>query len=217
MAVAESSTGLVSEAETRITLNNVPWAGYQILLDSHIDQAGIRFFYDNGDLEIMTVGFAHEEPAKLLAQVVEVLGEEWDLVYRNIGSATFKRQELGKGFEPDCGYYIAKAPALRKQRKLEADTAPGPDLIIEVDITSSSLRRFQIYAGFGVPEIWRYDGERVRIHRLTRGRYTVAAESLSFPGVTDRDLTKWVSLPSAYEHKSAWLRTVRQWARDLKP
>ena len=37
---------------------------------------------------------------------------------------------------------------------------PPPDLVIEVDITRSSLDKLSIYAALRVPEVWRYtDGE----------------------------------------------------------
>jgi Uma2 family endonuclease len=105
--------------------------GYETLLSAHTDTAGIRFFYDNGDLEIMTVSFAHEEPAKLLVQIVVILGEEFDIHVRNVGSATFKREALGKGFEPDQAFYISQAKALHAEHELTAETAPGPGLIID--------------------------------------------------------------------------------------
>lgn len=41
---------------------------------------------------------------------------------------------------------------------LESD--PPPDLVLEIDITSSSLDKRPIYAAFGVSELWRYDGRQ---------------------------------------------------------
>jgi Uma2 family endonuclease len=36
-------------------------------------------------------------------------------------------------------------------------------LVLEIDITSSSLDKFLIYGALGVPEIWRYNGKVLRV------------------------------------------------------
>jgi Uma2 family endonuclease len=51
-------------------------------------------------------------------------------------------------------------------------TSSPPDLIVEIDLTSFSLNKFPIYARLGVPEVWRYDGERVATFELRGEEYT---------------------------------------------
>ena len=59
---------------------------------------------------------------------------------------------------------------------------PPPDLAIEIDITSSSVDREEIYAALGVPEIWRYDGDTLRIFLLRLdGTYELSETSTCFP------------------------------------
>ena len=48
---------------------------------------------------------------------------------------------------------------------------PPPDLVLEVDITHPSLDKLSIFAAVGVPEVWRYDGERVRMLALAGDSY----------------------------------------------
>ncbi|MBZ5618558.1 MAG: Uma2 family endonuclease [Acidobacteriia bacterium] len=55
---------------------------------------------------------------------------------------------------------------IRGKDEIDLATDPPPELTIEVDITSSSLNRFPIFAAVGVAEVWRYDGERVQFHTL---------------------------------------------------
>jgi len=46
--------------------------------------------------------------------------------------------------------------------------------VIDVDITRSSLNRFPIFAAMGVPEVWRFDGDRVNpshLYVLGNGRF----------------------------------------------
>jgi Uma2 family endonuclease len=37
-------------------------------------------------------------------------------------------------------------------------SVPPPDLVVEADLTSSSLDKLTIYASLGVAEVWRYAG-----------------------------------------------------------
>jgi len=73
------------------------------------------------------------------------------------GSTTFKRLNQARGAEPDSSFYIQNAARIRGKREIDLTQDPPPDLVVEIDITSSSLNRFQIYATLGVPELWRYD------------------------------------------------------------
>jgi len=61
---------------------------------------------------------------------------------------------------------------------------PPPDLVIEVDITRSSLNRFPIFAAVGVPEVWRFDGDRVTMYCLEGGRYSQIETSLVLAPLT---------------------------------
>ena len=74
---------------------------------------------------------------------------------------------------------------------------PPPDLVLEVDITHPSLHKLSIFAVVGVPEVWRYDGERVRMLAWAGDSYVEREQSLVFPAL----------------RSTAWLRHVRAWAQ----
>jgi Uma2 family endonuclease len=69
-------------------------------------------------------------------------------------------------------------------RQVDLTTDPPPDLVIEVDISSPSSRRIDIYRQLGVPEIWRYATGRVQFHQLTGDEYIPCDPSPTFPFVT---------------------------------
>jgi Uma2 family endonuclease len=46
---------------------------------------------------------------------------------------------------------------------------PTPDLIVEIDITSSSPDRLQVYADLGVAEVWIYNSKYLVIQQLQNG------------------------------------------------
>jgi Uma2 family endonuclease len=167
--------------EHRVLLRNVSWETYERLLSENVDVLGTRFAYDEGLLEIIVVSYGHEEPNRSMVDVIVIAAEETGTDYCPAGSTTFRRRDLEKGFEPDSCYYFAQADKVRGKDKLDLAVDPPPELVIEVDITRSSLDRFRIFAAVGVSEVWRYDGERVAMFRLANGEYTEVGESIALP------------------------------------
>ena len=113
----------------------------------------------------MTTSQEHEEFGYLLGRVVDILTEELDLPCKCVGRMTWRREVLDRGLEADDCFYLANAPLVRG-KKLDLSVDPPPDLAIEVEISRSALDRMGIYAALRVPEIWRYDGETLRVERL---------------------------------------------------
>jgi Uma2 family endonuclease len=103
----------------------------------------------------------------------------------------------------------------RHQRQGEIDLTidPPPDLIIEIDITSPSLNRFPIFAAIGIPEVWRYDGERVSIFRREQDRYREIEHSNALPLLTGEIATRFLEESTTLK-STAWLRQVRAWVRN---
>jgi len=204
---------VVSQPEQLVILDRVTWETYDRLITEHGERSGTRFTYDEGVLQIMVVSSRHERPNRLLATLVMVLAEEWAIDIEQLGSMTFQREDLQKGFEPDSCFYIRHADAVRNKGRVDLAFDPPPDLSIEVNITRGSLNRFPIFAAVGIPEVWRFDGSKVTIFRLETGEYVEAANSLSFPAVTGEILTQF--LEDSRKLKSpAWFRKVREWARS---
>src|SRR5262245_58984028 len=68
------------------------------------------------------------------------------------------------------------------KKEVDRDNEPPPDLARGGDITSSSLNRMAIDAAPGIPEVWRFDGELLRVYRLgAGGEYGECDRSLAFP------------------------------------
>jgi hypothetical protein len=83
-----------------------------------------------------------------------------------------------------------------------------------IDITHPWLDKLPIYAAIGVPEVWRYAEQTVRIYRWHAAGYTVADHSAVFPGVTSRWLTHFAAM-RCDTPRPVWLRSVRAWAETL--
>lgn len=93
---------------------------------------------------------------------------------------------------------------------------PPPDLVIEIDIAHSSLDKMNLYTTLGIPEIWRYDGERISFYYLIDGEYQEQEASVALPEVTSEVATQFIENSHDQAHSSL-LRSVREWAQSHKP
>ncbi len=192
----------------KIFLSNVSWQTYESLLKDQPEVLGLHFFYDNGDLEIMTESCRHGKVGDLLERVVTTFACELEIDFISAGETTFKRKDRKKGFEGDGSYYFEHAMLMRRKDQIDLNVDPPPELVLEVDITLPSLPKFPIYAGVGVAEIWRYDGTNVVFHRLQNKDYIEIAQSVCLPGVTSKFVLE--SLEATYElTRSQRLKLVR--------
>ena len=154
-----------------LVIHQVPWDDYERLLEDVSERPSLRVSYDCGRLEIMSPLPEHEEYGRFIEGLVRILSEELDLKVQSYGSATWKRQRLAKGAEPDCCYYVRNAGRVIGKRKFDLESDPPPDIVVEIDITNESLNKFPIYAALSVPEIWRYDGNTAQFYEWSANEY----------------------------------------------
>jgi Uma2 family endonuclease len=204
---------LLSPTTQPVILEGVSWATYERLLADVNDSNALRCAFDRGTLEIMAPSFDHERLNRLLAELVAAIATGMDLDYEQAGSTTFKREDMGRGFEPDSCFYLDHTEAVRGQRRLDLMTDPPPDLVLEIDITHPSLDKLPIYAAIGVPEVWRYDGQHVMLYSLSPTGHEEVDVSRVLPGVTRNALEELIAL-SEQMRRAAWVRHVQNWAQS---
>jgi Uma2 family endonuclease len=212
----ESDRTEAEDGELRFVIHNVSWEKYESLLELFGDD-GPRMNYSDGSLELMSpLLIHHEQPAALISYMIEALTDELDIRRNALRSTTFRRRLAKKGVEPDACYYIANAGAIKKgQRSPNLDVDPPPDLAIEIEITNSLLDKFGIYAGIGVPELWRYDGESLTVMLLQPdGTYAVSETSLAFPFLPMDEFVRFLHAHDP-EEETRWGRSFRAWVREV--
>jgi Uma2 family endonuclease len=138
-------------ADPQVVLPNVSWETYERLLEDLSDCSVPHLTYDRGELEIMSPTQEHEELNRTINSIVETIAVELELRIRVLGSSTFKRKDLKQGFEPDSCFYIKSAERIRGKKRLDLSVDQPPDLVVAIDISSSSVPRMPIFANFGVP------------------------------------------------------------------
>ncbi|PHJ68400.1 hypothetical protein VF14_28825 [Nostoc linckia z18] len=195
-----------------IHLSGISWQTYENLLAELSVNRRLRLTYNRGSLEIMAPSPEHERYKRIAGRFVETLAEELKVRIECLGSTTFKRPELS-GAEPDECFYIENINAIKGKKRIDLAQDPPPDLVVEIDITSSSINRFQVYADMGVPEIWRYDGKDFSINVLQNQKYISVEQSLAFPNLPLTEISNFLEKVEEKDYLEL-VQEFRQWVKS---
>lgn len=204
---------LTQQPTAGVLLKNISWQTYEYLLQDLAEQPGVRLTYDQGTLEIMTPLDPHEKYKKLLGRFVETLSEELDTDICSLGSRTCKREDLARGLEPDQCFYIQNEDLVWNKEQIDLNEDPPPDLVIEIDIASSSINRLNLYESLGIPEVWRYNGTHLIIYKLEEQKYVECNVSPTFPFLSQAEIERFLELRKITKEK-ALLRLFREWVKS---
>ncbi|HWE97828.1 MAG TPA: Uma2 family endonuclease [Tepidisphaeraceae bacterium] len=196
------------------TLDGVTWSYYEHTLEQVGDRP-IRVTFLDGNIEVMSPLPEHEAAKKAVAGLVESLTVELGIPRKSFGSTTFRREDRAAGTEPDECYYFRNIDLVRGMKRFDPRTHPAPDLAIEIDILNPSIPREPIYARLGVPELWRYDGDRLIVLLLTNeGTYREVPTSGIFPFLPLAPFTTFIKRMIDEEEVHVLIE-FRNWVRSL--
>jgi len=197
----------------QMVLPHISWQTYERILED-VGESHCRMNYFAGELEFMTLSLEHESYGEWIGRLIFFLALTMKVPIKSGGSTTLKESIQHVGLEPDRCFWIKHASSMRGKKKWNAKTDPSPDLAVEIDITSSWLDRLAIYAALKVPEIWRFDGETLKVLILgANGKYRQKSKSVAFPRLPMDRFAEFVArLDSAdetvlIEEYTQWLRT----------
>ena len=166
---------------SHVLIEEVSWDNYEALLEELGGDRRIpRLNYCNGTLELMSPLPAHERPHRIIAYIVTAILDAQNRDWEDFGSTTLKKPKK-VGLEPDTCFYIEKARQVRHHLRLDLDIDPPPDLAIESDVTSKTT--MEAYQVIGVPEVWVYDNNRLKVYLLEQDGYVETTKSLIFPDI----------------------------------
>ncbi len=168
-------------SETRTLVENVRWETYVALADDRRSCVP-RITYDRGLMELMSPKKVHEMVKTLLGRLVAAYAEVCEIEILSVASTTFRRQDLKRGFEADEAFYVEHAEAMRAKDEIDLSIDPPPELVIEVEITASAIRKLDLFAKLGVAEVWRHDGEQLRAYHLVGDSYQQVEQSIVLDG-----------------------------------
>lgn len=221
-----------------VVLYGLTWADYDRLLDARAaaGRKRVKIVYDRGMAEIytpgggaprpdpadpegaaVTVGNRHERWKTLLARLLEAAALGFRAPLVGCGNVTLSRADLDRGLEPDECYYTRHAAAARAVRELDLRTDPPPDLVVEIEASRTVADRLDLCDSLGVPEVWLYDGDRLRILlRAAGGGYAEAPAGLAFPRLT-ADLLGGYLARAGTDDDTALCLELFEWVRALPP
>lgn len=200
--------------EQRIVMHDVSWATYQRLLADRGERPVPLLCYDQGSLELMSPSEEHERNKKLIGYLIVFWAAEKRAPIRSLGSTTFVRKKQRRGFEPDECYYVERESLVRGKKNIDLNVDPPPDLVVEVDVSRTSLNKLDLYSGLGIPEVWRYDGNALIVYNLgADGQYAVRPDSLQLPGFPTCDVAEWLQRANATD-ESSWVQSFLAWVRQ---
>ncbi|WP_404786980.1 Uma2 family endonuclease [Altericista sp. CCNU0014] len=211
VAIATPLSQIELTPGSAMQISGVNWESYIALMQELGNNRSTRIAYANGVLEIRMPGQQHESINRVLAAIALTLAEELGFEFNDLGSMTLNRHELSKGLEPDSCFYIQNAQAGQGLDPTIASDLP-PDLALEIDIAHRSDTKLSIYQAIGVPEVWLYQRDRLKIKHLNQGQYVDVLTSLAFPTVSATQIDQWLELRRTGTDLTV-VRAVRQFCR----
>jgi Uma2 family endonuclease len=185
------------EQDQRIVLHGMSWQAFEAMLALRGDASGVRMYYLDGEIELVSPAKIHEERKTTLARLLETWALESGVDLNGFGSWTLKRELKEAGAEPDECYVIG------------AEDRDVPDLAIEVEWSKSTgIAKHEIYRRLGVRELWtlKADG-RLVVRTLVRQQWVEqpAAKSKVLPKLPLATLLRFLDI----EPQSKAVRALR--------
>ena len=161
-----------------------------------------------GLVTLMAPSRLHDDLAGIVKDFVDFASDTLRRPSKGIGSTRLRRrgEPPRTGVEPDCAFYVGEGAEEYRTALMEGQAAAdafvervGPDLAVEVEITSIDEGRIERYGQLGVRELWRLRGrkgsEEIRVDFLAlrrSGPPRLLAASEVLEGLTPADVCEAV-------------------------
>ena len=183
------------DSDQRVILQGMTWKDFEVVLAVRGEHAGVRMYYLDGRIELMSPSHGHESNKTTLARLLEMWAIETDTPIEGFGSWTLKESAKEAGAEPDECYVLGDATGKRR-----------PDLAIEVAWSRGGLSKLEIYQRLGVGELWLLARDSsIEVWVLEDGRYEPSKKSRLFPKLDVEWLVGFLGKPS----QTAAVRALR--------
>ena len=161
-----------------LTLTNTTWEDYK-KLDSPEYNHYLCSYLDN-EITIMSPGRNHERISELIGILINSYCLEFDIPYYPFGSTRLQKEGL-EGKEPDKAYAF----------NTDKDT---PDLAVEINFTSGSIKDLTKYNYLKVKEVWIWQNQELRFYHLSDDNYKQIEISIHLDKIQASELITYVNL-----------------------
>ncbi len=178
----------IDDPEEKFVTSGVSWQIYEALLAKLEDNSHYRVTYLDEILEIVSPSIRHENIKKRLAILIERYLYLKRIRFSPMGSSTIKKQLKQAGVEPDECYSIKQAGVEPDECYSIYEQKNIPDLAIEVNITSGSIDKLEIYRRLGVAEVWIWQFNRLKLYHLREETLSDFLDTYGYEQITSSEL-----------------------------
>lgn len=156
------------------------WNEYQALSQQRGDGSIPRIKYRSGEILLMSPMPKHGRDAHLIANVITTLLDHAEREYDAFTPVTMELPNES-GIEPDYCFYIEHWQAVSGKERIDWQSDPPPDLVLEIDVTSYS--DVNDYLPYRVPEVWLFRKNQLLVYQLQDTDYSLQTQSQYFPDI----------------------------------
>ena len=181
----ESPVNASPQIEQHFTLRGLQWHQFKAIQASFDGVPGVRLFYCEGVLEIVTISKLHDGMRCLMGLLLGAYFVEKSIEFFPSGSYS----QIVEGvveYQSDLSYCFGTDKDI-------------PDLCIEIVITSGSPIKLQKYRLMGVPEVWFWEDGTLELYQLAENGYERINKSQFLPELDLSLLTRCILISSPLE------------------
>ncbi|MGF1522285.1 MAG: Uma2 family endonuclease [Leptolyngbyaceae cyanobacterium] len=175
-----------SPSEQRFVQTGVSWNDFKSIQQGFANNPGVRLFYYDGELEILSTSPTHE----IVKGNIGYLVEDYmvNIGQRFVATGSFSCEKVGTASaQPDESYCLGQA------------AQPIPDLAIEVVLTSGGPEKLKRYQILEVKEVWFWAAAKISVHRLMDDQYQQLDRSQWLPNLDLAKLAKCAAIEERFE------------------
>nr|WP_238718023.1 Uma2 family endonuclease [Petrachloros mirabilis] len=177
--------------EQRFIQTGVSWESFKAIQSGFADSPGVRLFYYEGELEILSTSLEHEIVKGNIGYLLEDFMLRQGLEFVATGSFSQEKETVASA-QADESYCFGTRKSIS-------------DLAIEVVITSGSPSKLKRYQALGVQEVWFWENGEISLYQLTSTDYQKIDESQFVKGINFNQLAQCAKI----ESKSQAVRAFR--------
>ncbi|MDY6783404.1 MAG: Uma2 family endonuclease [Cyanobacteriota bacterium] len=185
----------IEKRDRAIVLTGISWSQLETLDAAFSSTAGVKLFYLDGILEIMTVSPEHEDIKRTIGLLLEAYMREKEIRFYGRGAPTLGGEAQRARKELDESYNIGT----KKE---------NPDLVIEVIFTSGGLDKLEFHKRLGVSEVWFWEDGALSLYCLD-GDYQQVNRSKLLPDLEIGMLARYIVYFDQYDAVTEFLKAIR--------
>jgi Uma2 family endonuclease len=173
------------QIEQHFTLRGLQWHQFKAIQASFEGVPGVRLFYCEGVLEIVTISKLHDAMRCLMGLLLGAYFVEKSIEFFPSGSYSQIVENVVE-YQSDLSYCLGTDKDI-------------PDLCIEIVITSGSPIKLRKYRLMGVPEVWFWEDGTLELYQLGENGYERINSSKFLPELDLSLLQRCILISSPLE------------------